>query len=53
MTDAIGIVEVDSEREIVVRRRDGGTVRIARADVLVIKEVPPPPRPRTPRQGGT
>jgi hypothetical protein len=47
MTDAVGVVEVDSEREVVVRRRDGTLSTVARADILVIKAVPPPPARRS------
>jgi N-acetylglutamate synthase len=53
LTDAVGIVETDDERVVVVRRRDGSTRSIAREDILVVKPVPPaPPRrqPRSPRE---
>jgi hypothetical protein len=49
MTDTVGVVEVDSEREVVVRHREGSTRRVERRDVVVIKEVPPPPPARRPR----
>ena len=43
MTDAVGVVELADERQVVVRRRDGSVRRIARADIVVIKALPPPP----------
>jgi hypothetical protein len=49
MTDAVGVVELADEREVVVRRRDGSLRRIARADIVVIKALPPPPAPPPPR----
>jgi hypothetical protein len=48
MTDAVGVVELADEREVVVRRRDGSVRRIARADIVVIKALPPPPPPPPP-----
>jgi N-acetylglutamate synthase len=52
MTDVVGVLEVADEREVVVRRRDGTVQRVARADIVVMKSVPPPPSPRPPSTTG-
>lgn len=46
MTDAVGVVEVADEREVVVRTRDGALRRVAREDIVVVRPVPPTNRPR-------
>lgn len=43
MTDAVGVIEYADEDEIVVRRKDGSLRRVARADIVTMKPVPPPP----------
>ena len=48
MTDVVGILELADEWELVVRRRDGTTQRVARADIIAMKRVPPPPAARRP-----
>jgi N-acetylglutamate synthase len=50
MTDVVGHLEVADAREVVVRRRDGTMQHIARADIVAMKPVPPPPAPRGPRR---
>ncbi len=47
MTDVIGVLESADELEVTVRRSDGTARRVARADLLVVKAVPPPPEPRS------
>jgi N-acetylglutamate synthase len=47
MADVLGILEECEEDHLVVRRRDGEAVRVAVADIVAAKTVPPPPaRPR-------
>jgi hypothetical protein len=47
LTDVLGVLEQwDDDDHLVVRRKDGSTVRIALADVVAAKTVPPPPRRR-------
>jgi hypothetical protein len=48
MTDVVGVLEVVDEHEIVVRRKDGTIRRVARADIVVIKRVPPKTTPSSP-----
>ncbi|MBD8024723.1 putative acetyltransferase [Microbacterium gallinarum] len=44
-TDALGeLLEADAETVVVDGKR--GVERIARADIIAAKEVPPPPAPR-------
>jgi len=45
-TDVIGVLEAWEDQHLVVRRKDDTTVRIAVADVVAAKPVPPPPAPR-------
>jgi hypothetical protein len=47
MTDVVGILELADDREVVVRRRDGTTKQVARADIVTMMAVPPAP-PRRP-----
>lgn len=46
--DVLGDLQLLDERMLVVRRADGSTVQVARADVVSAKRVPPRP-PRRPR----
>lgn len=46
MTDVVGRLEVADGEQIVVRRRDGSARRVARADIIAMKPVGPPPQPR-------
>lgn len=52
MTDVIGVLESADEIEVTVRRSDGTSRRVARADLLVVKAVPPPPQPRSRTRSG-
>jgi N-acetylglutamate synthase len=45
-TDVIGILEAWEDDHLVVRRKDGTTVRVALAEIAAAKTVPPPPGPR-------
>jgi N-acetylglutamate synthase len=46
-SDVLGILESWEDEHLVVRRKDDSSVRIAHADVVAAKTVPPPPgRPR-------
>jgi N-acetylglutamate synthase len=46
LTDVIGVLEAWQDEHLVVRRKDDSTVRIALADVVAAKTVPPPPTRR-------
>jgi hypothetical protein len=47
MTDVIGVLEEYGDDHLVVRSKDGSTVRIAHDLVVAAKTVPPAPKPRT------
>lgn len=47
VTDAVGTLEAWTDTEVRIRRRDGSMARVARADVLAAKTLPPSP----PRRG--
>jgi N-acetylglutamate synthase len=49
LTDVIGMLESWESDYMVVRRKDDTTVRIAHADVVAAKTVPPPAAPRRAR----
>lgn len=53
MTDVVGMLEAADETAVVVRRGDGTTTRVDRADIVAIKTVPPPPTPRQRRSPPT
>jgi hypothetical protein len=45
-TDTLGMLRSWESGVLAVERRDGDVVRIAEADLLAAKTIPPPPAPR-------